>query len=127
LLIHIKNITDGLSICLIILTKYKAIICKEKVRDNRSISSHPYTLDSPSSCPLRIRPDNTSAQRIKRYGGNGFPCLSPHWGTKLEVGFPSIRIAKETMVTHLIIVLTRVIEKPIETRVFCKNCHSTLS
>jgi hypothetical protein len=76
---------------------------------------------------LRIRPDNTSAQRIKRYGGNGFPCLSPHWGTKLEVGFPSIRIEKETMVTHLIIVLTRVIGKPIETRVFCKNCHSTLS
>jgi hypothetical protein len=67
---------------------------------------------------LRIRPDNTSAQRIKRYGGNGFPCLSPHWGTKLEVGFPSIRIEKETMVTHLIIVLTRGIGKPIETRVF---------
>jgi hypothetical protein len=39
---------------------------------------------------------------MKRYGDNGFPCLNPHWGTKLEVGFPSIRIEKETMVTHLV-------------------------
>lgn len=66
---------------------------------------------------------STNYEKIR---GERISCLIPLLGLNIVDGDPFIRMEKDTLLTHNIIVLTILIGKPIVRRMLSRKSHSTL-